>query len=99
MKARLSLAFTAFALILTLTPAFAAPADVPTCFLENETQAAPEKGSDLLAELTAEPQRQEVITSQQCSYYCARVRCGGDQICGLYTNSSGQQACGCHNRF
>jgi hypothetical protein len=38
------------------------------------------------------------ISSQQCSSYCSRVRCIGDYICGLYTNSSGQTVCGCHPR-
>ena len=39
------------------------------------------------------------ITAQQCSSYCSRVRCIGDYVCGLYTNSSGETACGCHPRF
>ena len=41
-----------------------------------------------------QPQPQQ----SSCSSYCSRVRCGGDQICGLYTNSQGQQVCGCHPR-
>lgn len=36
--------------------------------------------------------------STSCSSYCSRVRCAGDQICGLYVNSSGQTVCGCHPR-
>jgi len=41
---------------------------------------------------------QNVSQPQQCSAFCARVRCIGDQICGLYTNSQGQTVCGCHPR-
>lgn len=41
---------------------------------------------------------QAATTPQQCSSYCSKVRCGGDQICGLYVNSSGQTVCGCHPR-
>jgi hypothetical protein len=33
-----------------------------------------------------------------CSAFCAKVRCIGGYICGLYTNSSGQTVCGCHPR-
>jgi len=38
------------------------------------------------------------IAPSQCSSYCSRVRCMGDQICGLYTNAQGQTVCGCHPR-
>lgn len=31
-----------------------------------------------------------------CSSFCATVRCIGGYVCGLYTNSSGQTVCGCH---
>ena len=37
-------------------------------------------------------------TPQQCSAFCAKVRCIGGYVCGLYTNSSGQTVCGCHPR-
>lgn len=33
---------------------------------------------------------------QQCSAFCAVVRCLDGYVCGLYTNSSGQTVCGCH---
>jgi len=35
-------------------------------------------------------------TPSQCSNFCARARCIGGYVCGLYTNSSGQTVCGCH---
>jgi hypothetical protein len=31
-----------------------------------------------------------------CSAFCATVRCIGGYTCGLYVNSSGQTVCGCH---
>ena len=37
-------------------------------------------------------------TPQQCAAFCARARCAGDRICGLYVNSAGQTVCGCHDR-
>ena len=37
-------------------------------------------------------------TPQQCAAFCARVRCIGGQVCGLYVNASGQTVCGCHDR-
>lgn len=36
--------------------------------------------------------------TKTCSQFCATVRCIGDYVCGLYTNSSGQTVCGCHPR-
>jgi hypothetical protein len=38
------------------------------------------------------------VPPNSCSAFCSRVRCIGDQICGLYVNSSGQTVCGCHPR-
>jgi hypothetical protein len=38
------------------------------------------------------------VSPSQCSAFCARVRCIGGQICGLYTNAQGQTVCGCHPR-
>jgi len=49
--------------------------------------------------ITAPPPFEQGINQQQCSSYCSRVRCIGDYICGLYTNSSGDTVCGCHPRF
>lgn len=34
---------------------------------------------------------------QQCAAFCAIVRCIGGQICGPFTNASGQTVCGCHD--
>ncbi|HEX2224309.1 MAG TPA: hypothetical protein VHN15_08890 [Thermoanaerobaculia bacterium] len=31
-----------------------------------------------------------------CEQFCWTVRCGWQQSCGLYTDASGQLACGCH---
>lgn len=33
---------------------------------------------------------------RQCLQFCSRVLCANPQTCGVYTNSSGQRACGCH---
>lgn len=41
---------------------------------------------------------QPAQSQTSCSAYCSKVRCIGDYICGLYTNSSGQTVCGCHPR-
>ena len=38
-------------------------------------------------------------TTSQCSDFCARARCIGGYVCGLYTNSTGQTVCGCHPGF
>lgn len=57
----------------------------------------------LTLSVTLQPAQSRVattaVTATQCSSYCSRVRCIGDQICGLYTNSTGQTVCGCHPRF
>lgn len=45
--------------------------------------------------LTVTPS-QAAIAPKQCSAFCATVRCIGDYVCGLYTNSSGETVCGCH---
>jgi hypothetical protein len=37
-------------------------------------------------------------TPQQCAAFCARVRCIGEQVCGLFVNAAGQTVCGCHDR-
>lgn len=37
-------------------------------------------------------------SAQQCAAFCAKVRCIGGHVCGLYTNASGQTVCGCHPR-
>lgn len=47
--------------------------------------------------LTVKPS-QAAIPPTQCSAFCATVRCIGDYVCGLYTNSSGETVCGCHPR-
>jgi len=39
-----------------------------------------------------------VPQQHQCSSFCSRVRCIGEQICGLYTNAEGETVCGCHPR-
>jgi hypothetical protein len=39
---------------------------------------------------------QAALPPKECSAYCATVRCIGDYVCGLYTNSSGATVCGCH---
>lgn len=36
------------------------------------------------------------ITPKQCQDLCSRVRCAYPTVCGLYTDASGQTACGCH---
>lgn len=36
------------------------------------------------------------VTPKQCQDLCSRVRCAYPTVCGLYTNSTGQTACGCH---
>jgi hypothetical protein len=44
--------------------------------------------------LTVRPS--QAAPPNQCSAFCATVRCLSGYVCGLYTNSSGQTVCGCH---
>lgn len=36
------------------------------------------------------------ITPKECQDLCSRVRCAYPTVCGLYTDASGDTACGCH---
>lgn len=90
MKLPRTVALAALALAILAPLAFAIPSTAPA------GPAAPvdESFSLLHSNLTTDVSTTDF--ERQCFNTCTRVLCTNPQTCGVYTNSSGGQSCGCH---
>jgi len=95
MKVKLLL-FTLFVLAVALMSAVAAPGDIPVC--SAQAHALPASIADPVPAATATPTPapEQTPTDKSCLSFCSKVLCVEPQTCGLYTDGSGKQACGCH---
>jgi hypothetical protein len=94
MKLIWTLALVALAMA-ALSPALssAVPASVPLC---TEASTLEMSTSDLGTDTPTSFNTDFDDFDRRCLRHCSVVLCANPQVCGVYTNSSGQRACGCH---